>query len=553
MTAAEVAAATEIDDSHTYDALVIGAGLTGLQALVMLRKLGLKGRILEAGQGVGGVWYWNRYPGARLDSESFSYQYQFDQDLLKEWSWSEYFVGQPELERYYNHVADRHNLRSDIQFDARVISMLFEESTSTWIVTTEQGEQFRARVVLPATGILSIPNYPKIPGRDTFAGEAYHTGTWPAEGVNFAGKRVAIIGTGASGCQVIPFAAAEADSLTVFQRTPNWAIPLRNRPISPEEMEQIRANYPAMFELTASTWSGFVHSWDPVASTSVTPEDRRAHYEERWQMPGFAKWFGMYHDFMLNPEANKEYCSFIAEKIRERVKDPATAEKLIPKDHLFGTKRVPAETNYYEAYNRETVELVDINANPILEITPAGIRTAEGDVDVDVIIFATGFDAFTGALMKIDIRGEGGLSIQDKWAEGPKTFLGIQIAGFPNLFMLGGPHGKGGNGNAPRAIEPVFDLYSEILPQIFNESILRWEADADAEKQWTDEVLAAGSTSIAANTKSFMYGDNVEGKPRVYLVYAGSLPDFAVRLRSLKDEGYPGFVITKAAADEIGA
>lgn len=532
------------NDAHVHDAIIIGGGLTGIQALWSMRQEGLRVRLLEAGSGAGGVWHWNRYPGARLDSESFSYGFQFDDELLKEWSWSEYFVGQPELESYFNHTVDKHDLRKDMQFNTRVVSGAFDEQTNLWTLETNTGETFRSRLILAATGILSIPNYPPFPGRETFAGEIYHTGAWPKDDVDFTGKRVAVIGTGASGTQVIPHVAATADHLTVFQRTPNWAIPLRNRPITPAEMDEIRANYPEMFKLTASTYSGFVHNWDPTVSTSVPLETRMANYEARWQRPGFAKWFGLYHDIMLDPEVNREYCEFIAAKIRERVKDPKTAEKLIPTDHLFGTKRVPAETNYFEVYNQPNVDLVDLREEPVQEITPTGIRTAQGEREFDMIVFATGFDAFTGSLMRIDLRGVGGQTIQQKWAEGPKTYLGIQVAGFPNLFVLGGPHGKGGIGNAPRAIEPVHEFITHIVRAFRDQGIQRWEADPVAEKEWTEKVLEDGDKSIGASTKSFFYGDNVEGKPRVYLVYVGSLPDFADKLKELERDGYPGFIIT---------
>lgn len=546
MTLADSAPAVDTDDAHTYDAIIIGAGLTGLQALYLLRKLGLKVRVLEAGGGVGGVWYWNRYPGARLDSESFSYGFGFDEELLQEWSWSEYFVSQPELERYFNHVADKHDMKKDIQFDTRVKSAIFDEAADGYVVETESGERFSSHLVFAATGILSTPIFPSTPGRQKFAGEQYHTGLWPKEGVDFKGKKVAVFGTGASGTQVIPYAAADAAHLTVFQRTPNWAIPLRNRPISTEEMDEIKAKYPEMFKLTATTSSGFIHGWDPTVSTSVSKEDRLANYEDRWARPGFAKWFGLYHDIMLNPEANREYCDFIAAKIRARVHDPVTAEKLIPNDHLFGTKRVPAETSYFEVFNQDNVDLVDLREDPVLEFTETGTHSASGDREFDVIVFATGFDAFTGALMRVDLRGSNGLTIQEKWSEGPKTYLGIQVAGFPNFFLLGGPHGKGGNGNAPRAMEPVFDWITEVISLISDQHIQRWEADPVAEEEWTEHVLEAGNKSMGAGTKSFFYGDNVEGKPRVYLVYLGALPDFAERLRNISASGYPGFVVTPA-------
>ncbi len=527
--------------AKTYDVLIIGAGVTGLHQLILVRELGLRVRVIEAGSGVGGTWYWNRYPGARLDSESYSYQYAFDQELLDEWNWSELFAEQGELERYFNRVADKYDLRRDIDFDTRVESMVFDEETSTWSVHTVDGDLYRARVVIAATGILSEPNFPRIPGLESFEGEWHHTGLWPEEPVDFTGKRVAVIGTGASGVQVIPFVAKTAAHLTVFQRTPNWAVPLRNRPLAAEEMAEIRAGYPELFERLRASFSGFMHSWDPVTSTDVTPEVRDARFEEAWHSPGFAKWIGMYHDIGTDPEANRVYCDFLARKIRERVHDAATAEKLIPNDHLFGTKRVPCETNYYETYNQDNVDLVSLGENPIERFTPTGLQTREGHLDVDMIVLATGFDAFTGALNRLDIRGVGGQTLRDKWKDGPLTYLGIGVAGFPNLFIMGGPHGKGGHGNSPRCSEQVVEWMARFVEDIFEQGTERVEADAQAERVWTDHIYQVAADSLMSTTRSFFFGDNVEGKPRAYLAYLGSLPEFVEQLQGIRADGYRGF------------
>jgi cation diffusion facilitator CzcD-associated flavoprotein CzcO len=527
-----------------YDVVIVGAGLTGMYQLMLVRKLGLSVRVIEAGSGVGGTWFWNRYPGARLDSESYSYQYSFDEELLEEVRWKEMFAGQPELESYYNRVADKYGLRSDIDFDTRIESMVFDEETNHWTLHSTEGEVYRCKVVVAATGILSDPNFPKIPGLENFEGEWYHTSLWPHEQIDFAGKRIAVIGTGATGVQVIPEVAKTAGHLTVFQRTANWAVPLRNRPLSDEDMEKIRAGYPEMFPFLRNSWSGFLHTWDPVKSTDVSEEVRDARYEEAFSHPGFEKWIGLYNDLAYDAAANKIYCEFLADKVRGRVEDPETAEKLIPNDHYFGTKRVPCETNYYETYNRDNVDLVLLKENPIREFTATGVRTAEGDLDFDMIIFATGFDAFTGALMKMDIRGLGGQTLRDKWKDGPLTYLGMQVSGFPNLFIVGGPHGKGGHGNGPRCSEPVVEWVAQVVDDIFTHPWNRVEADPESEREWTRSVVETAAGTLQASAKSIFFGDNIEGKPRVYVAYLGALPEFVNKLYDARDDGYRGFILS---------
>lgn len=527
-----------------YEVIIIGAGVTGMHQLLLLRNQGRSVRVVEAGADVGGTWFWNRYPGARLDSESFSYQYTFDKELLEEWDWSEMFAGQPELEKYYQTVAERHDLRKDIDFNTRIESMVFDEDTNRWTLHTEAGDLYRAKVVIAATGVLSAPNYPAIPGLENYQGEWYHTARWPHEAVDFTGKKVAVIGTGSTGVQVIPEIAKTAATLTVFQRTANWAVPLRNRPLSEEDMADIRANYPAMFDMLRQTFSGFLHSWDPVNSTDVSEEVRDARYEEAWNSPGFAKWIGLYNDLAYNADANKIYCDFLADKVRQRVKDPVTAEKLIPHDHLYGTKRVPCETNYYETYNQDNVELIMLRDNPIISFTEKGLLTSEGEMEFDMIILATGFDAFTGALSRIDIHGLEGQTLKDHWKDGAKTYLGIQVAGFPNFFINGGPHGKGGHGNGPRCAEPVVEWMSLVVEDIFEKPLNRIQADPEAEVAWTQQVVDAAAGTLQAATKSIFFGDNVEGKPHVYVAYLGSLPEFVKRLHETRDNGYTGFIVS---------
>ncbi|MBK1787097.1 flavin-containing monooxygenase [Prauserella cavernicola] len=537
-----------------FDVIVIGAGISGMYQLYLLREAGLTVRVLETGGDVGGTWYWNRYPGARLDSESYSYQYAFTKDLLEEWDWAEHFAAQPELERYYQTVADRYDLRKDIQFDTRVTAMTFNDGTDDWTVTTEAGQRLTARLVITATGVLSAPIYPHVPGMDRFRGEVHHTALWPHdEDVEFEGKRVAVVGTGATGVQVITEIAKTAGHLTVFQRTPNWAVPLNNEPLSSGEMAEIRAGYPEMFERLQNTFSGFLHDWDPTPTTDFDDAGLRERFETAYRGHGFTKWIGLPADIASDATANRKWCDFLAGKIRGRVTDPKTAELLIPDDHYFGTKRVPCESGYFETFNQDNVDLVSIKENPIEEITETGIRTAQGDIEVDMIVYATGFEAFTGALKRIDITGAGGRTLQQAWADGPVTYLGVQVSGFPNLFIMGGPHGKGGHGNGPRCAERVLEWMAEFAERIFTEGIRRVEADPEAEREWSDEVQRRASSGLMAQTKSIYFGDNLpdendpEATPRkrVYLAYIGALNEYVERLRTMARTGYPGLLISK--------
>jgi len=537
-----------------FDVIVIGAGISGMHQLHLLRNAGLSVRVIEAGSDVGGTWYWNRYPGARLDSETYSYQYAFTKDLLEEWDWREHFAAQPELERYLQEVATRYDLRKDIEFNTRVKSMTFDPTSNNWTVVTEDGRTRTAHVVIAATGVLSAPIYPKIPGIDRFKGESYHTGLWPRDKeVSFEGKRVAVIGTGSTGVQVIAEIAKTAKHLTVFQRTANWAVPLNNEPISPEEMAEIRANYPEMFEKLQTTFSGFLHDWDPKPTTEYDDKALLQRFEDAYNGHGFAKWMGLPHDIATDIEANKKWTAFLSDKIRQRVNDPEIAEKLIPNDHYFGTKRVPCETGYYETYNRPNVDLITIGDNPIEEITETGIRTAQRDVEVDMIVYATGFEAFTGALKRIDITGTGGLTLAESWADGPATYLGLQVAGFPNMFIIGGPHGKGGHGNGPRCAEKVQEWLTDFVRYIFDENIARVEADPEAQAEWTEDVQQRAMKGLMSTAKSIFFGDNLvdehdpesRKRKRVYVAYMGALSEYVQRLRDLAKNGYPGFIITK--------
>jgi cation diffusion facilitator CzcD-associated flavoprotein CzcO len=522
-----------------FDAVVIGAGVSGLYQLYRLRELGLRARVFEAGTGVGGTWYWNRYPGARFDSESWTYGYSFSQELLEEWDWEEHFAAQPETERYLNYVADKFDLRRDIQFRSRVTAAHYQENTRSWSVLLEDGRRYTTRLLITAIGVLSAATMPTIPGVATFQGQSCHTHYWPKEPVRFAGKRVAVIGTGATGVQTITEVAKTAGHLTVFQRTPQWCAPLHNAKISKEEMNRIRADYPQIFARCQETYGCFIHATDPRATSEVTPEEREAFWEKLYSEPGFGIWMGNFRDILVDHEANTLISNFLARKIRQRVKDPAVAEKLIPKNHGFGTRRVPLESGYYEVYNQPNVTLVDINETPIERITPTGIKTSAAEYAFDIIIYATGFDAITGAFDRIDFRGVDGVSLKEKWQDGPQTFLGILVDGFPNLLMVMGPHA--GLGNFPRAAEYSADWVTRLIRFARDRGLTRIEATAAGAKAWTDHVMAASEGLLFTEVDSWMTGinRNVEGKQvRRIMRYSGGHPAFRARCEAVAADGY---------------
>ncbi len=524
-----------------FDAIIIGAGITGLYQLYRLRELGLTVRLYEAGSGVGGTWYWNRYPGARFDSESYSYGYSFSPELLQEWEWQEHFSGQPENERYLNFVADKFALRRDIQFNARIASARFDEVGNCWELRTEDGGRARAKFLITAVGVLSAPQMPNIPGLETFKGERYHTGLWPKTPVTMAGKRVAVIGTGASGVQLITEIAKEVGHLTVFQRTANYCGPLHNGPIDRETQVSIKQRYPEIFQRCRETFAGMIHDFDPRSALSVSPEERQAHYESLWAEPGFGKWLGNFADILTNLEANETFAKFVRNKIRERVKDPVVAEKLVPKDHPFGTKRVPLESGYYEAFNRDNVELVDLRATPIERITPTGIETSAAEYKFDMIIFATGFDAVTGAFTRIDIRGVGGQALKEKWAEGPRTYLGIQGTGFPNLFTLVGPHNGATFCNIPRCSEQNVEWVTACIRYMCEHNYQRIEPTIEAEDQWTAHVAETINATLLPLADSWFMGANTPGKRRNFLMYAGGTPAYRAKCDAVAANDYEGF------------
>jgi cation diffusion facilitator CzcD-associated flavoprotein CzcO len=522
-----------------YDAIIIGAGISGLYQLYRLRELGMRVRVFEAGTGVGGTWYWNRYPGARFDSESYSYSYSFSQELLDEWNWSEHFAAQPETLRYLNHVADKFDLRRDIQFRSRVAAAHWQEAARSWDVSLEDGSRHRARFMITAIGPLSAPTMPRIEGVETFRGQSCHTARWPHESVSFEGKRVAVIGTGATGVQTIQEVAKTAGHLTVFQRTPNWCAPLHNSKIDAEAMVKIKAGYPEMFKRCQETFACFLHTPDPRGTFEVTPEQREAFWEKLYAERGFGIWQGNFRDILTDPAANDAISEFVARKIRQRVKDQGVAEKLIPKNHGFGTRRVPLETRYYEVYNQPNVLLVDINETPIERITPNGIKTSDADYAFDIIIYATGFDAITGSFDRIDIRGVDGLRLKEKWAHGPQTFLGVLVEGFPNMMMLMGPHTA--LGNIPRSIEYNVDWVTGLMHYAREHGLARVEATQAGVASWTDHVKSLGVGLLSNEVNSWMTGvnTNVDGKQtRIIARYSGSAPAYRARCDEVAAQEY---------------
>jgi cation diffusion facilitator CzcD-associated flavoprotein CzcO len=522
-----------------YDAIIIGAGMSGLYQLYRLRELGMKLRVFEAGTNVGGTWYWNRYPGARFDSESYSYGYSFSKELLAEWEWSEHFAGQPETLRYLNYVADKFDLRRDIQFKSRVVAATYEEQTRSWRITLEDESHFTARFLIAAIGPLSTPTLPRIEGRDSFEGNSFHTARWPKEPVDFSGKRVAVIGTGATGVQTIQTIAKEVGHLTVFQRTPNWCAPLHNGKIDAETQARIKDGYPEMFARCQETFACFIHTPDPRGAFEVSDEEREAFYEKLYGERGFGIWQGNFRDILTDRKANATISDFVARKIRKRVKNPQVAEKLIPKNHGFGTRRLPLETFYYEVYNQDNVELVDLMETPIEKITPDGIKTSAKEYAFDIIIFATGFDAITGAFDKIDFHGAGGARLKDKWKSGPETYLGLMVDRFPNLMMLMGPHTA--LGNIPRSIEYSVDWVSGLLSFAKASGLTRLEATAAGVEAWTDHVKALGVGLLSNEVDSWMTGinRNVEGKERrIVARYSGSAPAYRARCDEVAARGY---------------
>ncbi|MEJ2086891.1 MAG: NAD(P)/FAD-dependent oxidoreductase [Gammaproteobacteria bacterium] len=527
-----------------HDVIVVGAGVCGIYMLHRMLQLGVKVTVLEAGGDVGGTWYCNRYPGARFDSESYSYGYSFSDEILEEWEWSEHFAGQPETLAYLNHVVDKLELRPHMQFGARVETVVWDDDARVWTVHLTDGRAPTTRFLVTAIGMLSAATLPRIEGVDEFQGAAYHTYYWPPESVALEGKRVAVIGTGATGVQVIAEIADKVAELTVFQRRPNWCAPLHNGPIDPSEQARIKVSYDEIFARCHETPGGFLHGPQEKSFYDASPEERRQLWEELYASRGFGVWLANYREVFYDEVANAEYTDFIADKIRERVVDPQVAEKLIPRDHGFGTRRVPLETNYYEAYNRENVHLVDLNETPIERITAHGIRTTARDYEFDVIVYATGFDAITGAFDRIRFEGVDGHTLREKWKDNPITYLGLQIGGFPNLITLAGPQGGSVTTNFPRGIEEAVDWATGLIAYLVEHGYSRVEPTADAEAVWGEHVRSTYEKTLIRTARSWFngYNSNVDGhdRPR-YLIYNGGSPRYREWLEKVAANDYEGF------------
>ena len=530
-----------------FDAIVIGAGFAGLYALHKLRdQLGLRTRVFEAGDGVGGTWYWNRYPGARCDIESIHYSYSFSAALQQEWEWSEKYASQAEILSYLNHVADRFNLRKDIQFDTRINSAVWDDDRGVWRVGSEDGVAATARYLISGAGNLSVPKEPEFDGIDTFSGEVYLTGKWPHQGVQVTGKKVAVIGTGSSGIQAITEIATQAAHLTVFQRTPNYAIPLRNQPSDPGRVRAIKAHYAEVRDAARNTRSGIPYPEALPSALAVSPEERRRVFDECWSEGGFRFVLGTFQDIRVDKAANDTIAEYVRAQIRRRVSDPAIAEKLTPTTYPFGTKRPPFETNYYETFNRSNVTLVDVADAPIVAVTESGISTTLAEHDFDIIVLATGFDAMTGPLLSMGVVGRAGQKLSDKWADGPHTYLGLTVNGFPNLFLLTGPQSPSVLYNVPLAIEDHVDFTAAAIRYLEQNGLDTIEPTLEAEAGWVVHANEIAQSTLLPETDSWWMGSNIPGKPRVCMIYLGGASVYRGICADVVAKGYEGFSLSAA-------
>ncbi|MFG6117858.1 flavin-containing monooxygenase [Thalassobacillus sp. B23F22_16] len=529
------------DPQNQVDAVVLGAGFSGLYMLYRLREAGLSTRVFEAADGVGGVWYWNRYPGARCDSESVYYNYTFSEELFKEWSWSSRYPEQPEILRYLNYVADKFELKPDITFNTRVMSAVYDEASNRWQVETDTGETVSAKYFITGIGCISSANVPNIKGLNDFEGQAYHTGHWPHEKVDFTGKRVGVIGTGSSGIQSIPVIAKEAAHLTVFQRTPQYSVPAQNYTYTKEFVEEVKDNYSEIRRQMQETVAGLRFEFGEQSVLDDSPEVRRQKLQEGWEKGGWEILF-TYNDLLANEEGNELVAAFIREKIQEIVDDPETANKLTP-DHFYGTKRAIVDTDYFETYNRDNVRLVDVKASPIEAITPKGIRTEDNEYELDAIVFATGFDGMTGSLFKIDIRGKNGVTLKEKWENGAqtRTYLGLTTAGFPNMFMLTGPESPSVLGNMPATIEQHVEWVSDCINHLRENKVDIFEAESQAEEEWSAHCKELADATLYTKTDSWYTGANIAGKARGFPIYVGGYGAYREICDDVAANGYKGF------------
>ena len=530
------------EPADEFDAVIVGAGFSGLYMLHRLRALGLSARVIEAGTGVGGTWYWNRYPGARCDTESMVYSFSFDEALQQEWTWTARYPTQSEILRYINHVADRFDLRRDIQLETRVTEAAFDEAANRWTIRTERGDRLTARYCIMATGCLSAPRRPGFEGLDNYEGDWYHTGYWPHEGVDLTAKKVGIIGTGSSAIQAIPHIAAQAAHLTVFQRTPNFSIPAWDGPLDLEAIRKRKANYPECRRIARESRGGDIYHCNEQSALEVDAKERERVFEARWADGGFNMQVA-FGDLLTSQEANDLAVEFCHNKIRSRVEDPAVAELLCPKEHPFATKRLCQDTDYYEVYNRDNVTLVDVKNAPIEELTRKGLRTNGMEYEFDAIVFATGFDAMTGALLSIDIRGRGGRALREKWSAGPRTYLGVQSAGFPNLFTITGPGSPSVLANMMVALEQHVDWIAKCIAHLGRNGLECIEPKAEAEDEWVDHVNETAHETLFPQANSWYMGANIPGKPRVFTPYVGGVGNYAKICEAVVAKGYEGFAL----------
>ncbi|MDX3969963.1 MAG: NAD(P)/FAD-dependent oxidoreductase [Bradyrhizobium sp.] len=539
--------------AEAYDVVVVGAGFAGLYMLHRLRRLGFSARVYEQGGGVGGTWYWNRYPGARCDVESMQYSYSFSEELQQEWDWSERYAPQPEILKYANHVADRFDLRRDIQFNTRVERAAFDECATCWSVTTSDGKTVEAKFVVLATGCLSNARKPDIKGLENFKGPVYHTGNWPHEEVDFTGLRVGLIGTGSSGIQSAPIIAEQARHLTVFQRTANFSVPARNAALTYEERSAFRKNYPEIRRFAREVARNGIYTKQPDRGALDDNDDiRRAEYSARWERGGLTFMYA-YNDLGLDRAANDTAADFVRGKIAEIVKDPDTAKLLQPSSHPIGTKRICVDTDYFATFNRPNVSLVDIKTNPIQEITANAVRVAGKDHEVDALVLATGFDAMTGSVARIDILGRGGQTLNQKWAEGPKTYLGLMSAGFPNLFIVTGPGSPSVLSNMIVSIEQHVDWIADCLVHMRKQGLNIMEAGREAEERWVTHVNEVAHGTLYPQANSWYMGANVPGKPRIFMPYIGGVGVYRRICDEVAAKGYEGFVMKHEEQSQAAA
>lgn len=531
-----------MNSTATFDVIIVGAGISGMYMLYRMRKLGLSARVIEAGSGLGGTWYWNRYPGARCDTDTLEYSYSFDEDLQQEWDWPERYPTQPEILKYLNHVADRFDLRRDITFDTRVEAARYDEAASRWRIAAHDGAELSAQFLIMATGSISAPNIPAIEGMDSFGGPIHHTARWPHEGLDLSGLRVGIIGTGSSAVQAIPVIAEQAARLTVFQRSPQWSVPAHNRPSNPETVAAIKSDYAgfrARNRLESSAQLSHIPAND-FSATEISAEEQQLVLEARWQLGGFP-FFGAFNDIAVNPESNKVTADFVRAKIHDIVTDPQVAAALTP-DYTIHCKRPVLDSGYFEAYNRSNVLLVDINAAPIEALTPSGIRTAEDHYDLDLIVLATGFDAMTGALLRIDIRGRNDLTLREQWAAGPVNYLGLQVSGFPNLFTITGPGSPSVLTNMMVAIEQHVEWVAGCIGYMVENDHASIEATAEAQADWVAHVNEVANQTLYVSCQNWYQGHNIPGKPRVFMPLPG-FPPYVEKCEEVAAKGYEGFAL----------